>query len=205
MKELFSIFLWENADPGEEQDPASDGLWWKGNSRGRSWWGPSLPVSFVHGAFSWTMSLETCPKRISLAVLGRLLLTLSHFGRGVGLFKSQSKRRGWRGNGVGSLKQRKDVPLNVSDGTIIMFHGAGGVACKGGCKHTRRFLANIKGVRKGCTLSPSGLNALRGKDNVCRGGSLNQDTGGCNKTKGKNTDNVEIRKCLCPISTAFPA
>ena len=37
VKELFSIFLWENADPGEEQDPGTDGLWWKGNSRGRSW------------------------------------------------------------------------------------------------------------------------------------------------------------------------
>ena len=36
VKELFSIF-WENADPGEEQDPRSDGLWWKGYSRGRSW------------------------------------------------------------------------------------------------------------------------------------------------------------------------
>ena len=37
VKEFFSIFLWENADPGEEQDPGSDGLWWKGYSRGRSW------------------------------------------------------------------------------------------------------------------------------------------------------------------------
>ena len=37
VKEFFSIFLWENADHGEEQDPGSDGLWWKGNSRGRSW------------------------------------------------------------------------------------------------------------------------------------------------------------------------
>ena len=37
VKEFFSIFLWENADPGEEQDPGSDGLWWKGNSMGRSW------------------------------------------------------------------------------------------------------------------------------------------------------------------------
>ena len=27
----------EHADPGEEQDPRSDGLWWKGYSRGRSW------------------------------------------------------------------------------------------------------------------------------------------------------------------------
>ena len=40
----FSIFwgkLWrigqEYADPGEEQDPRSDGLWWKGYRRGRSW------------------------------------------------------------------------------------------------------------------------------------------------------------------------
>ena len=30
------------------------------------------------------------------------------------------------------------------------------------------------------------------------------DTGGCKKTKGKNTKNVEIRKCLCRISTTFP-
>ena len=37
VKEPFSIFLCENADPGEEQDSGSDGLWWKGNSRGRSW------------------------------------------------------------------------------------------------------------------------------------------------------------------------
>ena len=50
-----------------------------------------------------------------------------------------------------------------------MFHVTGGVACKSGCKHTRGILANIKDVRKGCTLSPSGLNALRAKDNVCRG------------------------------------
>ena len=34
---VFFYFLWENADPGEEQDPRSDGLWWKGYSRGRSW------------------------------------------------------------------------------------------------------------------------------------------------------------------------
>ena len=27
----------EHAEPGEEQDPRSDGLWWKGYSRGRSW------------------------------------------------------------------------------------------------------------------------------------------------------------------------
>ena len=27
----------EHADPGEEQDPRSDRLWWKGYSRGRSW------------------------------------------------------------------------------------------------------------------------------------------------------------------------
>ena len=37
----FSIFLCrigqEHADPGEEQDPRSDGFWWKGYSRGRSW------------------------------------------------------------------------------------------------------------------------------------------------------------------------
>ena len=37
VKEFFSIFLWENADPGEEQDPGSDRLWWKGHSRGRAW------------------------------------------------------------------------------------------------------------------------------------------------------------------------
>ena len=37
VKEPFSISLWESADPGEEQDSGSDGLWWKGNSRGRSW------------------------------------------------------------------------------------------------------------------------------------------------------------------------
>ena len=36
VKELFSIFC-GNADPVEEQDPRSDGLWWKGYSRGRSW------------------------------------------------------------------------------------------------------------------------------------------------------------------------
>ena len=36
VKEFFSIFC-GNADPGEEQDPRSDGLWWKGYSRGRSW------------------------------------------------------------------------------------------------------------------------------------------------------------------------
>ena len=37
VKQPFSFVLWENADPGEEQDPRSDGLWWKGYSRGRSW------------------------------------------------------------------------------------------------------------------------------------------------------------------------
>ena len=37
VKEFVSFFLWENADPGEEQDSGSDGLWWKGNSRGGSW------------------------------------------------------------------------------------------------------------------------------------------------------------------------
>ena len=36
VKEFFSVFC-GNADPGEEQDPRSDGLWWKGYSRGRSW------------------------------------------------------------------------------------------------------------------------------------------------------------------------
>ena len=35
VKEFFPIFC-GNADPGEEQDPRSDGLWWKGYSRGRS-------------------------------------------------------------------------------------------------------------------------------------------------------------------------
>ena len=69
-----------------------------------------------------------------------------------------------------SLKQQKDVPVNVSNGTIIMFHGASGVACKGGCKHTGAVLANIKDVRNRCTISPSGLNALPGKDSVCWGG-----------------------------------
>ena len=39
------------------------------------------------GAFVWTMSFETCPKRVCLAVLGCFLLTLSYFGRGVGLSK----------------------------------------------------------------------------------------------------------------------
>ena len=40
----FLYFLWKlcrigqgHADPGEEQDPRSDGLWWKGYSKGRSW------------------------------------------------------------------------------------------------------------------------------------------------------------------------
>ena len=36
------------------------------------------------GAFFLTMSFETCPKSICLAVLGRLLLTLSYFVRTVG-------------------------------------------------------------------------------------------------------------------------
>ena len=44
------------------------------------------PVTFV-ALFFWRMSFETCSKRISLAVLGRLFLTLSYFGRGVGLLR----------------------------------------------------------------------------------------------------------------------
>ena len=36
-RSFFLFFLWENADPGEKQDPRSDGIWWKGYSRGRSW------------------------------------------------------------------------------------------------------------------------------------------------------------------------
>ena len=27
----------EHADPGEKEDPRSDGIWWEGYSRGRSW------------------------------------------------------------------------------------------------------------------------------------------------------------------------
>ena len=50
------------------------------------------------GAFFWRMSFETCPKSISLAVLGRLLLTLSYFGWGVGLsrFDRQSDTQYFR-------------------------------------------------------------------------------------------------------------
>ena len=33
---------------------------------------------------------------------------------------------------------------------------------------------------------------------------VRKTTGGCKKTKGKNSESVEIRKCLCRISTAFP-
>ena len=37
VKERIFVFFVGNADPGEEQDPRSDGLWWKAYSRGRSW------------------------------------------------------------------------------------------------------------------------------------------------------------------------
>ena len=42
------------------------------------------------GVFCWRMFFKTCPKRIVLAVLGRLLLILSYFGWGVGLSRSHS-------------------------------------------------------------------------------------------------------------------
>ena len=42
-------------------------------------------MSFV-ALFFFRMQLESCPNRICLAVLGRLLLTLSYFGGMVGGF-----------------------------------------------------------------------------------------------------------------------
>ena len=96
----------------------------------------------------------------------------------VGAVPITNQYNGIRGEtGVGSLQQKKDVPLNVSDGPIIVFHGASGIACKSGCKYTWGVLAYNKDVRNGCTLSLSCLNAVCGKDNVCR----------CDETIGKTT------------------
>ena len=69
------------------------------------------------------------------------------------------------------------VPLHVSNDPIIIFHGDGGVACKSGYKHTRVVVMNIMDVRNDCILSPSGLNALSSKDNLCP----------CGKAIGKTT------------------
>ena len=80
-------------------------------------------------------------------------------------------------NGVGCLKQGKDVPLTASHGPIMVFHGARGVACKSGWKYMRGVLANLKDVTNGGALSPSGWNAFCSKDNVCR----------CGNTIGKTT------------------